>query len=112
MKRFSESSVRSSLLLCALMVVFLFPMVSFGSQAKGDLKSQAGQSETLIDINTADVNELSTLPGIGPKIAEQIISYRADHGPFKAVQDLENVKGIGTQKMAQLKAFVTVKTQE
>ena len=112
MKRFSRCFARCSAVLSVLLIVFLLPMSSFGSQAQGDLKSKAEQADTLVDINTADAVALSELPGIGPKIAQQIISYRTDHGPFKAVQELENVDGIGTKKMAKLKALVTVKDQE
>ena len=48
-----------------------------------------------MDINTADDYELAMLPGIGPAIAAAIIEHRRTHGPFKSLEDLEQVKGIG-----------------
>jgi competence protein ComEA len=61
-----------------------------------------------IDVNTADVAELSGLPGIGPKIAERIDAYRQANGPFKSIDDLMEVKGIGPAKFEKLKSLITV----
>jgi len=61
-----------------------------------------------IDLNSADITALSELPGIGPKIAERIDAYRQVNGPFKSIDDLTNVKGIGPAKFEKLKALVTV----
>ncbi|MCK5585266.1 helix-hairpin-helix domain-containing protein [Candidatus Bipolaricaulota bacterium] len=55
-----------------------------------------------VDINSANVDELSTLPGIGPALAQRIIDYRAEHGPFGCIEDLEHVSGIGPQTVADL----------
>ncbi len=49
----------------------------------------------LVDINTADLEALMTLPGIGEKRARAILDYRAEHGPFRYVEDLIRVEGIG-----------------
>jgi|GEM_PF-1594433 len=62
-----------------------------------------------ININTATREELQTLPGIGPTIAERIIKYRRAHGPFKSVDELLNVEGIGEGKLSQIKPLVTVR---
>ena len=48
-----------------------------------------------IDINRATLNDLITLPGIGPALAQRIIDYRSEHGPFQSVDELERVSGIG-----------------
>ncbi|MCB2170010.1 MAG: helix-hairpin-helix domain-containing protein [Deltaproteobacteria bacterium] len=48
-----------------------------------------------ININTASVDELTQLQKVGPKTAENIVAYRDAHGPFKTVDDLKNVKGVG-----------------
>ena len=49
----------------------------------------------LVDINTAGLEELMTLPGVGEKRAQAILDYRAEHGPFRYVEDLIRVEGIG-----------------
>ena len=48
-----------------------------------------------VNINTAGADELKALPGIGPAKAEAIVEYRKQHGNFKSVEELKNVKGIG-----------------
>ncbi len=55
-----------------------------------------------IDINRAGLDELETLPGIGPALAARIIAYRNEHGPFQSVEALKNVSGIGPQTVADL----------
>ncbi len=62
----------------------------------------------LVNINTADESQLQQLPGIGPVMAGRIIAYRADHGPFGSVDDLQAVAGIGPVLLAQLRSEVTV----
>jgi comEA protein len=62
----------------------------------------------LIDINTADQAQLEGLKGIGPKKAQDIISYRQKNGPFKSVDELKNVPGIGDKTLAALKPMLTV----
>lgn len=64
--------------------------------------------QALVSINSASVNELSSLPGIGLKIAQRIIDYRETHGFFQALEDLKNVKGIGDKVYEKLSAFITL----
>jgi competence ComEA-like helix-hairpin-helix protein len=52
-------------------------------------------SDAKININTAGVKELTTLGGIGHKVAERIVEYREAHGPFKKPEDLKKVEGVG-----------------
>ncbi|MET7423085.1 ComEA family DNA-binding protein [Dactylosporangium sp. NPDC005555] len=61
-----------------------------------------------VNLNTATIAELQTLPGIGEVLAQRIIEYRDRHGGFRAVTDLRQVEGIGDAKFAQLKDRVTV----
>ena len=61
----------------------------------------------LININTADADELSLLEGIGPKLAERIISYREKHGRFSSVSELCRVSGIGASAIADIEEFAT-----
>ena len=61
-----------------------------------------------VNINTADVEELTTLPGIGPAKAEAIVQYRNDKGQFKKIEDLTGVKGIGDKIVDKIKPEVTI----
>ncbi|MCI0450550.1 MAG: helix-hairpin-helix domain-containing protein [Chlorobi bacterium] len=61
-----------------------------------------------ININLAYAGDLQLLPGIGEVTAERIIDYREQKGPFKKIQDIKKVKGIGDKKFEQMKDFITV----
>ena len=61
-----------------------------------------------VNINTAGLEALATLPGIGEKLAERIVVYREEHGRFEAVEELVNVSGIGEGKLAALREYVCV----
>ena len=62
----------------------------------------------LVNLNTADLAALETLPGVGPSIAAAIIGYRGEHGAFSRVESLLEVPGIGEAKLEQLAPLVTV----
>jgi len=61
-----------------------------------------------LDINQADVALLETLPKIGPVTAQRIVEYRALHGPFQSVEQIQDVKGIGPATLAEIEALITV----
>ena len=61
-----------------------------------------------LDLNTATAGELTALPGIGEVLAERIVAYREEHGPFAAVEDIRNVQGIGEGKLAAMADRITV----
>jgi len=62
----------------------------------------------LVDLNTADEEELTRLDGIGPALAGRIIEYREEHGPFRHASDIMNVQGIGEGIYSKIKDSVTV----
>lgn len=64
-------------------------------------------AEAPLDLNTADIRALQTLPGIGPARAQRILDYREAHGPFRSVEELAAVEGIGPALVEQLREAVT-----
>ncbi|GAA2135061.1 ComEA family DNA-binding protein [Actinomadura napierensis] len=63
---------------------------------------------TPVDLNTATVDQLDQLPGVGPVLAQRIIDYRTQHGGFRSVDQLQDVTGIGARRLADLKPMVRV----
>jgi comEA protein len=63
---------------------------------------------TPIDINTATVQQLSSLPGIGQVLAQRIISYRTANGPFESLADLTKVEGVGEKKLEAILEYITL----
>lgn len=61
-----------------------------------------------VDINTAGIEELQSLPGIGPALAGRIVEHRRENGPFRRVEDLLEVKGIGEKSLARMRDRLTV----
>ena len=69
-------------------------------------------TRVLVNVNTATAEELETLTGIGPSLAQAIIDYRAEHGAFETAEDLLNVKGIGEAKLEGFRAEITLTEEE
>lgn len=65
-------------------------------------------SEGKININTASAKTLTLLNGIGEVLAQRIIDYREEHGPYSKISDLLNVKGIGEVKLSNITAYIAV----
>ena len=61
----------------------------------------------VVNINTATAQDFESLPGIGPVMAQRIVDYRDEHGPFKSVEELTKVKGIGESKLEELLDLIT-----
>jgi competence protein ComEA len=62
----------------------------------------------LVNINTASLADLETLPGIGPATAEKIITYRQEKGPFSTLEAIQNVSGIGPATYERIKQLITI----
>lgn len=101
--------------LFALSLVFL-QRTAYGGDAgagytitvQNEVQQETAPTRVLVNINTATLEELDTLAGIGPSLAQAIIDYREAHGAFSAAEELLNVKGIGEAKLAGFRAEITV----
>jgi competence protein ComEA len=79
------------------------------AQSNGAAGSAAKPAVTgPININTASATDLQTLPGIGAKTAGRIIEYRQKNGPFKKIEELMNVRGVGEKNFLKLKNQISV----
>jgi competence protein ComEA len=81
------------------------PVPPLGERSPSDSSGATGTGQ--VNINAASVEALQTLPGVGPAIAQRIVDYRTEHGPFATIDDLMNVKGIGPATFAELKDQIT-----
>jgi competence protein ComEA len=68
----------------------------------------APQSAVQVNLNTATVADLQDLPGVGAKVAARIVEYRQKQGPFKRIEELMNVQGIGEKSFLKLRSQLTV----
>lgn len=86
------------------------PSVPISPPATAESGQIAGVSvkSGLININTASLAELDSLPGIGPVYAQRIIDYRNQNGGFKTIDEVKNVKGIGEKTLAKFRDKITV----
>ncbi|MDQ0481561.1 helix-hairpin-helix domain-containing protein [Guptibacillus hwajinpoensis] len=87
------------------MVIYV-PVI--GELSKIPQTGNLSEETKLISINTADLNELQELPGIGPSKAEAIIQYREENGSFKAIEELQNISGIGEKTFEKLKDLISI----
>ena len=71
--------------------------------------AQTGGAKNKVNINTAGLSELETLPRIGPKVAQRIIDYRNENGPFLHIEDLKKVEGVSVATLEKLKDKITVR---
>jgi len=102
-----------TLLSIVALSAFTIALPSAASAAQASSGSRpAAKSEPMatININTASVKELDALPGIGAKTAALIVEYRQKNGPFKKIEELMNVRGVGEKSFLKLKPQLTVTT--
>jgi competence protein ComEA len=98
-----------------LLLLFVFSG-AVAAQALGAQDTPAGSTgpdaravkPALVNLNTATAVELEVLPGVGPKVAARIVEYRKTKGPFKKIEELMNVQGIGEKAFLKIRAQITV----
>ena len=85
------------------------PFMAHAAQTKSSPRSAAKPAVTsIVNINTASAAELEALPGIGAKTAARIIDHRQKNGPFKKIEELMNVRGVGEKAFLKLKPQISV----
>lgn len=92
-----------------IVVVLLVPLGTSYAGQKSDSKSKPTE-KLLVDINTASVEELAQLPGIGEKVAARIVGYREENGRFEKIEEIMNVRGIGEKTFVKLRKSLVVKS--
>jgi competence protein ComEA len=84
------------------------PPLDANAPANADAGASSSAADGPVNLNTATLDQLEALPGIGPTLAQAIIDERERSGGFRAVEDLRRVRGIGDARFAQVQALVTV----
>jgi competence protein ComEA len=98
--------MKKALLFAGLVTLSLgLPMAALADESQ---EKAASTSELRVDINTADVKELTKLPGLGEQMAKRIVAYREENGPFEKAEELMNVRGIGEKSFLKLQPHLTV----
>jgi competence protein ComEA len=97
--------LRFSLALLALLTLLTPQTLAQSAAAAKDTRTTPS---SIVNLNTATQAELERLPGIGARVAARIVEYRKEKGPFKKIEELMNVQGIGEKSFLRLRPQLTV----
>ncbi len=92
-----------ALLLCLSLA--LAPVTTFAQKSKASPKASTNEK---VNLNTATLDQLQTLPGVGPAVAKRILDHRTKIGKFNKIEEILNVKGIGEKRFQQMKDRLTL----
>jgi competence ComEA-like helix-hairpin-helix protein len=88
-----------------VLLFFLLPGLIFSAPAAAGKKKPPAQP---VNINTANSEQLQQVPGIGPATADKILQMRKSYGPFKSVDDLLAIRGLGAKRLEKMRKYLTV----
>jgi competence protein ComEA len=96
---------RSALALVAALLCVSAPLVA---QRATKPPVAAASSTEVVNLNSATAAQIASLPGIGPKTADLVVQYRAKNGPFKKIEEIMNVRGVGEKSFLKIKDRLSV----
>ena len=96
---------RGATLGLALLLLATFSAIG---TAQAETQENGASTSSPIDINRASEEVLTTIPGIGETTADRIVTWREEHGPFRRVEDLMKVRGIGEKSFQKIRPYVKV----
>ena len=107
---------RSVLALVATLVGTASPLIAQPASPPQGSRARAAKppvtatvmSTDVVNLNSATATQIASLPGIGPKTAELVVQYRTKNGPFKKIEEIMNVRGIGEKSFLRIKDRLTV----
>ena len=103
----SHSRSRAILGIALMVLLAMGTVVPLQAASTAKARTQAS-SDNPVDLNKANVESLATVPGIGKVTAERIVQWREANGPFRRVEDLMKVKGIGDKTFDKLRPYIKV----
>jgi competence protein ComEA len=96
---------RLALVLVAALVFISSPLAA---QRASKPPVAAAVATEVVNLNSATAAQIATLPGIGPKTADLVVQYRVKNGPFKKIEEIMNVRGVGEKSFLKIKDRLTV----
>jgi competence protein ComEA len=100
---------RSALVLAAALITFgSWTVNAEPAQRAPKPPAASAPATTVVNLNSATAADLASLPGIGQKTAELVVQYRQKNGPFKKIEEIMNVRGIGEKSFLRIKDRLTV----
>ena len=95
-------------MIMAAVAAIALSATALNAQTKTPAPKPAATAAAPVNLNTATAEQLATIPGVGPRMAERIIDYRQKNGGFKKIEDLMNVSGVGEKSFLKMKPLITV----
>jgi competence protein ComEA len=95
-----------------LMAALALASSAGAGQKKDDDSAGKKATSAVVNINSATLSELETLPGIGARTAQRIVEYRQKNGGFKKIEELMNVQGVGEKSFLKIRDRLTIGTRE